>query len=74
MNEEAVISIINKKTGLTKDVVVNLEITADELIAGLSAAYGGEYNYLICDNPPAFLKGSKTLAEYRIHNASQIII
>ena len=73
MNEEAVISIINKKTGLTKDVVVNLEITADELIAGLSAAYGGEYNYLICDNPPAFLKG-KTLAEYRIHNASQIII
>ena len=55
-------------------MVVNLEITADELIAGLSAAYGGEYNYLICDNPPAFLKGSKTLAEYRIHNASQIII
>lgn len=61
------------------DIEVPLDITANELVIGLNAAYGLNIDiednnccYLKSEHPIALLKGSRTLEEFGIRNGSQI--
>ncbi len=61
------------------DIEVPLDITANELVMGLNAAYGLNIDtedinscYLKSEHPIALLKGSRTLEEFGIRNGSLI--
>ncbi len=80
MNKESAIIIFeNDKSNTTVDIEVPLDITANELVYGLNAAYelGIDLTdikkcYLKAENPIVLLKGNKTLKQCGIRNGSII--
>lgn len=80
MGKDKVIVIFNnKKTNTTMDIEIPLNITANELVVGLNAAYDLGINvddikkcYLKSEKPIALLKGNKLLSQYGIRNGSII--
>lgn len=67
------------KKGISVDVEVPLNISANNLVIALNEAYGLNINttdiqkcYLKSENPIALLKGNKTLAEFGIRNGTEI--
>ena len=82
MDEDKVIVVLYLHKKQQKiDMELPLDITVNELIAGLNQAYGLEIdqeninqNYLKTENPIALLKGNKTLREYNVRNATVINI
>ena len=81
MEKTAVIILNIVKLGITKDIEVPLDITANELVIGLNEAYNLGINtddirtcYLKMENPIALLHGNKLLRDYKIHDCSVINI
>ena len=80
MNKEVVnIVFYMTKRKITKEIEVPLFITASDLVVALNEAYELKIDvsdikkcYLKSENPIAFLKGNKTLAEFGIRNGSVI--
>lgn len=77
--DKAIIIFNNYRQNTTVDIEVPLNITATELVVGLNTAYNLGIDitdikncYLKAENPIAFLKGNKTLAQYGIRNGSII--
>lgn len=78
--EEKVIVIFNHVRKKERfDLEIPLEIGANELVLSLNQGLGLEIDtkdisqcYLKSVNPIALLKGNKTLAEYGIHNGTEI--
>lgn len=80
MAKETAIIIFNiVKRKFTTDLEIPLDISANELVVALNAAY--ELNidtsdikncYLKAENPIALLRGDKTLAEFGLRNGSVI--
>lgn len=67
------------KRGISADVEIPLDISANEFVIALNAAYelGIDTSdikccYLKSENPIALIKGGKTLRELGIHNGSII--
>lgn len=67
------------KRELSVDLEIPLDITANELVLALNAAYCLDIDtsdikncYLKAENPIALLKGNKTLADYGLRNGSDI--
>lgn len=67
------------KRHFTTDLEIPLNITANELVTALNAAYELDIDtsdikkcYLKAENPIALLRGDKTLAEFGLRNGSII--
>lgn len=74
-----VIRFYMKKKNKTVDLDIPLNITANDLVAALNTAYDLGIDtvnikncYLVSENPIALLKGTKTLAEYGIHDGTKV--
>lgn len=81
MKDTAIIIVYIKSKGITRDVEVPLDITANELVIGLNSAYelGIDINdirncYLKMENPIALMHGNKKLRDYGMHDCSVINI
>lgn len=81
MDTTAIIVLDITKRNIQTDLEVNLDISANDLAVAINTAYdlGVDMSnirncYLKSENPIALLKGSKTLAEFGIHNGSVIKI
>lgn len=80
MDKETAIIILNiTKRNFTVDLEVPLDISANDLVNALNAAYDLGIDtsdikncYLKAENPIALLKGNKTLAEFGLRNGSVI--
>ena len=80
MAKETAIIIFNiVKRKFTTDLEIPLDISANELVVALNAAYELNINtsdikncYLKAENPIALLRGDKTLAEFGLRNGSII--
>ena len=80
MNKDKAIVIFNNiKTNTNVDLEIPLSISANELVEALNLAFdlGIDISdikkcYLKAENPIAFLKGKKTLAEFGIRDGSVI--
>lgn len=79
MDDTAVIILMIHQRGVSIDLEVPLDITANNLILALNATYnlGIDTNnilncYLKAENPIALVKGNKTLAEFGIRNGTII--
>lgn len=80
MEDTAIVVFKNMINGMSTEIEIPLDITANDLAFALNDAFILEMDtdnifkcYLISENPIAFLRGNKTLAEYGIHNGSVII-
>jgi len=81
MKDRIVIVIIDRKLGLYDDLEVPVDLTANDLIMALQNMYSIEkkmdtpFDYYLKSNfPKALLKGEKTLAEYGLHDGSEIYL
>ena len=81
MADRAVIQLCIVSRGETHDVDVPLDITAAELLEGLSEAYAlgldaSDPNacYVKAEHPTVLMHGKKTLAQYGIRDGSSIFI
>lgn len=80
MNRDIAIVVFNiVKREFSIDLEIPLNITANELVVALNAAFdlgidtGNIKNcYLKAENPIALLRGNKTMSEYGIRNGSII--
>ncbi|MCD7804397.1 MAG: EsaB/YukD family protein [Oscillospiraceae bacterium] len=79
MNNKAIILFNITKKGMSFDLEVPLDISANDLVIALNRAYGLEIDttnikncYLKMENPIALLKGNKTLAEFGVRNGSVV--
>ncbi len=80
MDRDTAIIMLNlKKQNKTVDLEIPLNISANELVIALNTAYELGIDtknikecYLKAENPIAFLKGNRTLAEYGIRDGSII--
>lgn len=80
MNGNTAIVIFNiAKRNFTADLEIPLNISANELVVALNAAYDLEIDttdikncYLKAERPIALLKGDKTLAEFGVRNGTAI--
>lgn len=70
-----------RKTNEKIDIDIPLDITANELITGLNSGFSLDMDtgdlslcFLRTENPVAFLRGNKTLAEYGLRNGTVINI
>lgn len=78
MDREKVIIIFHAvKQGITVDLEVPLDISANELVLALNAAYELGIDttdikncYLKAENPIALLRGNRTLREFGIRSGS----
>lgn len=79
MNDKAIIEfkVISKK--LSVDLEIPLDISANDLVLALNSAYDLGIDtsdikncYFRAENPIALLRGSRTLKEFGIRNASVI--
>lgn len=75
--DKAIVTFYMVKKQKRVDIEVPLNISADELVKSLNAAYslgietGNPRNcYILSENPIALLKGNKTLEKFGIHNGS----
>lgn len=80
MEDTAIVVFKNMINGMSAEIEIPLDITANDLAFALNDAFVLEMDtdnifkcYLISENPIAFLRGNKTLAEYGLHNGSVII-
>ena len=80
MNDTAIIDFINQKENQTMQIEVPLDITANELIFAMNQIFSLGFDmeniydcYLTAENHIAFLKGTKTLGEFGIHDGSYVI-
>lgn len=80
MEDTAIVVFRNMTNGMSTEIEVPLDITANDLAFALNDAFVLEMDtdnifkcYLISENPIAFLRGNKTLAEYGLHNGSIIV-
>lgn len=78
-NEKAIVILELHKRGVSVDIEVPLDITANDLVVALNSAYqlGIDTSnikncYMKAENPIALLRGNKTLAEFGIRNGSVI--
>jgi uncharacterized ubiquitin-like protein YukD len=81
MDERAIVILKIHNRDFVTDLDVPLDISANELLAGLNEAYGLGIDtgnaancYLRAENPIALLRGSKTLSEYGVRNGTVIHI
>ena len=80
MNNDRIVAILNwHKKGISMDVDIPLNITANELIIGLNDGLKLGIDtrdlskcHLKTENPIAFLRGNKTLSEYGLRNGTII--
>lgn len=80
MDEERIIAVLHLHRQDKKiDIDIPLDISANELIIGLNAAYGLGMDVedlskccLRTENPIAFLMGNKRLSEYGLRNGTII--
>lgn len=80
MNGDTAIVILNiTKRNFTADLEIPLNISANELVVALNAAYDLEIDttdikncYLKAERPIVLLKGDKTLAEFGVRNGTVI--
>jgi len=77
--ERVIIRFIAPEKHIANDIDVPLDITANDLIVGLNAAYhlgldisDARQCYLSCENPIALIRGNKTLGEFGIRDGSLI--
>lgn len=77
--ERVIIRFVVPEKTIANDIDVPLDITANDLIVGLNAAYhlgldisDARQCYLSCENPIALLRGNKTLGEFGIRDGSLI--
>lgn len=78
--ETAIVEFKNGNSSYSEEIEVPLSITANDLIYALNNAYELGLNsenvfeyYLCSENPIAFLRGEKTLADFGLRNGSVII-
>ena len=79
MTKNLILNIVLHSRNEKHDIEVPYDISAYELIVGLTKAYelGIDLNdikqcYLRSENPIALLKGNKTLEEFELHNGTII--
>ncbi|MBO5460396.1 MAG: EsaB/YukD family protein [Ruminococcus sp.] len=79
MEEKAIVIFHHVKKSQSFDIELPLDIPASELVLALNQGLelgidtkDISQRYLKSTNPIALLKGNKTLAEYGIHNGSEI--
>lgn len=80
MNNDTAIVVLNvPKKNISVDLEIPLDISANELVLALNAAYelGIDISnikdcYLKSENPIALLKGNKSLSEFGLRNGSVI--
>lgn len=79
MNSDTAIVILRRCKHEDIDLEIPLDISANELVAALNAAYelGIDTSdmkncYLKTENPIALLKGNRTLSEFGLRNGSII--
>ena len=77
--ERANVIFISEPCDINVDLDIPLDITANELVISLNAAYGLGINtddikdcYLKTEDPIALLRGNKLLEDYGIRNGSTI--
>lgn len=77
--ERVIIRFVAPEKNIANDIDVPLDITANDLIVGLNAAYhlgldisDARQCYLSCENPIALIRGNKTLGEFGIRDGSLI--
>lgn len=77
--ERVIIRFVAPEKNIANDIEVPLDITANDLIVGLNAAYhlgidisDARQCYLSCENPIALLRGNKTLGEFGIRDGSLV--
>lgn len=78
--ENSFIAILyNHRTNIKTDIEIPLDITAQDLVVGLNAAYNLGIDiqnsaecFLRSEHPIAFLKGYKVLSEYGLHDGTVI--
>lgn len=77
MKNLAIVIFRNLRTGLREDLEIPLDITADDLFMALNEAYHltdeRTKGYLKSENPINFLKGSRKLSEYGLHDGTTIL-
>lgn len=78
-NGTAIVVLIVPKRKFTVDLVIPLDISANELVIALNSAYELGIDtadikncYLKAERPIALLKGNKTLAQFGVRNGSVI--
>lgn len=79
MSDTAIIIFENRISGESYDIETPLNITANDLIQGLTTAFGLDKlknsrteSYLKAENPIALIRGNKTLSEIGIHHATTV--
>lgn len=79
MENTAIVILKIHKKKLMVDLVIPLDISANELVYALNAAYDLGIDttdikncYLKAENPIALLKGDRTLADFGLRNGSVI--
>lgn len=79
MSDKAIVIFNIEKKNYRVDLEIPLDITANELVIALNAAYelGIDVSdvkncYLKSENPIALLKGNRLLSEYGIRNGTVI--
>lgn len=79
MRKTAIIILNAKSKGITKDIEVPLDITANDLVLALNTAYDLSIDvedirncYVKMENPIALLHGNKMLRDYGMHDCSVI--
>lgn len=78
--KNVVVDFIDQNAGFIEEIEVPLDITANDLIYALNEAYDLGINsenvfenYICMENPVAFLRGEKTLRDFKMRNGSRII-
>ena len=81
MNNKAILILKIEKRDFTTDLEIPLDISANELVIALNAAYELGINtadvkdcYLKAENPIVLLKGNRSLYDYGVHNGTVINI
>lgn len=79
MANKVIVSFVVKKTGVSHDIEIPLDLSANELIVSLNTAYSLNIDvsnlsncFFQSENPIALLKGNKTLEEFGIMTGSTI--
>jgi len=79
MDNKAVVILKIQKRNFETDLEIPLDISANDLIVALNAAYDFNIDvsdvkncYLKTENPIALLKGNRMLSEYGIRNGTVI--
>lgn len=79
MEQDIIVQLRLKKTNKEYDVMVPMDLTANELLLALNEAFHLNVNigdlsqcYLQTENPIALLKGNRCISDYGLHNGSVI--